>query len=293
MTTGGKAARIFVEGRDLGPAPVTVTLFPGQYRVSAVAGEATVRGAADLSQGDQKLAVDVGLAEAFRPDPGPALAVSPASQAAAVVQALAPRSASNSSSRSPRSTTRTCATSRRRSTMSPRGAPREGRIRLADWTPPPGAIPGAGGLPRERRRVGPRHREAREARPVRVGRVGRPDEVELQPREPAPPRPGGSRTMGWVAFSSGVLAVGVGAFAAYEGFSASGKYSDAKSMLASDGTLSAGRDPAAYNGAVRDADSAVNVSRVSAGAAVGLAATSAVLGDISYKRTGEIGPIRF
>jgi hypothetical protein len=285
VKTGGRPARIFVEGRDRGPSPVTLSLAPGEYRVSALSGSAVVRGGvADLTQGDQALAIDLALAEEFRPDAGPGLAVRAAEQPSALVNAGATLGAglvlavSAIVEKDVRHLSAALYDVRRGRLQ------REGRIRLNDWTAPAGAIPALVEF-----LLNGAQSELVITKPdlsVSVGPRSAPG-VDLRG---APP-PGNLK--GWVAFSSGVLAIGVGAFAAYEGFTASGKYSSARGMLTSDGTLKLGQSLSAYNSARSDGDQAASLARYSAGAAVGLAATSAVLGYLSYRETGEIGPFRF
>lgn len=288
VTTGGTPARIFVEGRDRGPSPVTVTLPPGQYRVSALAGSAVVRaGLVDLSQGDRAVTVDVALADAFRPEAGPGLALGRGDRNTTLVSAGATLGAGMLLAVS-------AVTEKDVRHLSaaiydvPRGRlQREGRVRLDGWTAPPGAIDALvdfllGGVPSDLVIVKPDLAVAPKVVPQEDRRLT--EAPDLRPSKP--------RTMGWVAFSAGVLAVGAGAFAAYEGYAASGKYSDAKAML-SGGGLKVGQDPGRYNTLVKDGDSATNMARVGAGAAVALAGTGIVLGYLSYRQTGEIGPLRF
>lgn len=116
-----------------------------------------------------------------------------------------------------------------------------------------------------------------------------PDRLDVSDAPAGPPKP---RALGWTAFTAGVLSVGLGAFAAYEGVTAKGKYTDAKGMLQG-GVLKVDASASAYGKAVSDGDSAKKLAYVSGGAAVGCAVVSGVLGYISYKRTGEIGPLRF
>ena len=116
-----------------------------------------------------------------------------------------------------------------------------------------------------------------------------PDRLDVSAAPAGPPKP---RALGWTAFSAGVLSVGLGAFAVYEGVTAKGKYTDAKAMLQG-GVLKVDASASAYGRAVSDGDSAKKLGYVSGGAAVGCAVVSGVLGYISYKRTGEIGPLRF
>jgi hypothetical protein len=105
----------------------------------------------------------------------------------------------------------------------------------------------------------------------------------------APPKP---RGLGWTAIGAGVLSVGLGAFAVYEGTTAKSKYSTASGMLEG-GVLKVDASAASYSKAVSDGNSAKTMAYVGGGAAVGCAVVSGILGYYSYKKYGEIGPIRF
>jgi hypothetical protein len=85
--------------------------------------------------------------------------------------------------------------------------------------------------------------------------------------------------------------VGLGGFALYEGSKASSAYSKADDMLVG-GRLPPGASPV-YDKHVSDGNSARGVAMATGiGAGVCLAGT-AVLGYLSYKQTGEVGPFRF
>jgi hypothetical protein len=294
VTTGGRPARIFVDGRERGPAPLALSLPRGQYRVSAVAGSATVRaGVVDLADTDRTVAIDVTLAEAFRPDGGPGLALGDRDRAGTLVSAGATLGVANLLAVSAVSDKDVRHLSAAIYDVQRGRLQREGRIRLDGWAAPPGAIPALvdfllGGVPSGLVIVGPELAARPDLKPAPEVLRGLPPPRRAEPRSTV----GSPRALGWVAFSAGVLAIGAAGFATYEGFSASGKYSDAKAMV-SGGSLKLGQDPARYNGLVRDGDSASNAARIGAGAAVGLALTSAALGYWSYRQTGEIGPLRF
>jgi hypothetical protein len=105
----------------------------------------------------------------------------------------------------------------------------------------------------------------------------------------APPKP---RALGWTAIGAGVLSVGLGAFAVYEGMTAKSKYSTASGMLEG-GMIKVDASAAAYGKAVSDGNGAKTMAYVTGGAAVGCAVVSGILGYVSYRRYGEIGPLRF
>ncbi len=109
----------------------------------------------------------------------------------------------------------------------------------------------------------------------------------------APSPAGKSKALGWTAFGAGIAVVGLGAFAGYEAFASSQSYGKANEMLGPTGTLLPGLSPAVYNGYRDDGDSARTMAFVGGGAAVGCALLGGVLGYVSYRQTGEVGPFRF
>jgi hypothetical protein len=114
-----------------------------------------------------------------------------------------------------------------------------------------------------------------------------PDRVDL-----SAPAPGPSKALGWTAFGTGVAAVGLGAYSVYSGVTARSKYDQASGML--DGSVvRVDASASAYNKAISDGDAAKKAAYVSGAAAVGCAAVAGILGYMSYKQTGEIGPFRF
>jgi len=103
----------------------------------------------------------------------------------------------------------------------------------------------------------------------------------------------GSRRYGWAALGTGAATVVAAGASLYFALSASGSYADARAMLDGSDRLRPGLSVLEYNASIRDGDQRRDVA-IGAGIAsgVGLAAT-AVLSWVSYRRTGEIGPLRF
>ncbi|MBI5069225.1 MAG: PEGA domain-containing protein [Deltaproteobacteria bacterium] len=84
----GWSATIYVSGRNLGPAPVTVSLPPGRYRVGGAVGSLRVPSVfVELKDEDRTVSLDFGLAEALRVNAGPGLALASAQRPAGVVRA--------------------------------------------------------------------------------------------------------------------------------------------------------------------------------------------------------------
>jgi tetratricopeptide (TPR) repeat protein len=292
-----RGAKVYVEGREVGTAPITVDLAAGRYRVSGAVGQLRVPGVqADLTQEAQTVMLNFTLAEALRPSFGPGLAVPETDRARSLITAGAWLGVD-------KLVTTTFATEGeviylvgsiydvRRGMLQ-----REGRVRLSNKTAPSGSLSALAGflITGERSDL--------------VAAVGAtPQQVEkrpaLQPAQPtgpdlrAPAAPGPaakSKTLGWVAFGLGVAAVGVGVFAGVSELQAQGKYSDANGLLAN-GVL---KDPSVagqtkYTQAVKDGDSKNNLAVYTGAGAGGALVLSGILGYIAYKQTGEVGPFRF
>jgi hypothetical protein len=282
VTAGGRPVRVFVEGRQVGQAPATLSLPPGRYRVNGAVGEVHVSGGvADLTQEDATVALDFGVAERFRPDAGPGLAVEASGRPKAIVTAGASLkldrilAASIETQGDVRFLGGALYDVRRGMLL------REAKLRLVGQTPPSGGL-------------------AALATFLLTGEgsalvITKPD-LTARPSTilaPIPEGPRTSRVMGWSALGAGALAVGLAGFATYEGISSSRSYSDANGMRNPDGTLKPGFTINQYNAKVGNGDDAKRTAWISGGAAVVSAAVSGVLGYINYQRTGEIGIFRF
>jgi PEGA domain len=291
-----KGVKVYVEGREVGTAPVTVSLPPARYRVSGRSGDLRAPAVtADLSEADQTVGLDFGLAEALRPGAGPGLVLSPADRARKIVAAAAwlglDRAVITSMPQDADITyLQATLYDVRKGQMQ-----REGRLRLSGKAPPPGGLIALAtflmtGQPSSLVAPAPSPQVVG-AEPPAVPRpavaAARPAPVQV-----AAPAPGPSPVLRWSPVVAGVLTVGLGAFALYEGSKSGSEYSKAKDML-SNGWLNAGASPADYNKHISDGNSAKSLAvATGVGAGVCLAGT-AVLGYLSYKRTGEIGPWRF
>jgi hypothetical protein len=283
IQSSSKGAKVFLDGRDLGTAPVTVTVPAGQYRVSGKLGDLRIpRFGIDLTNEDQSVTFDVALVETLRPAVG-GLAMAPGDRTKSLVRAgavlgLDKLLAASLVLQGDVTYLAGAYYDVRRGMLL-----REGSIRLSNRQPPPGAmaalsnflITGAasapvlqGPLPGDRKPIAAAAPELKTA-------TGRP-----------------SPALGWTAFGAGVLSVGAGAFSVVEAMSAKSSYQDARAML-DGGTLKVGSDPARYKQLVSSGDSAKSKATLGAGVAIGTLAVGGVLGYLSYKQTGEIGPFRF
>jgi hypothetical protein len=84
----GKGGSVFVNGRPLGQAPVTLSLPAGRYRVGGASGSLHVPSFwADLTIDDASVVLDFALAEALRVGGGPGLALPTARRSEGIVRA--------------------------------------------------------------------------------------------------------------------------------------------------------------------------------------------------------------
>jgi hypothetical protein len=295
-----KGVRVFVDGRDVGPAPVTVTLPPGRYRVAGRAGDLRAPAiSSDLSETDQTVNLDFGLAEALRPGAGPGLALAQTDRARKIVTAAAwlglDRAVITSLPQDGDITyLQVTLFDVHKGQMQ-----REGRLRLSGRVPPSGgltalanflmtgqasALVAAAPVPlppppvaaAETKKQPEQKPDLRAAPPSAVKTASGP-----QASQP-------SSALKWSPVVTGVLAIGLGGFAAYEGIQANDKYASAKKLL----PLSDATTPA-YNKLVTDGNSMRSTAFIAGGAAGACLVGTVVLGYLSYKQSGEIGPFRF
>jgi hypothetical protein len=291
-TPSGKQTRIYVDGRDVGAAPVTIALQPGKYRVSGTQGNVHVPGInIDLSGEDQSLVLNFGLAEAMRPSFGPGMALAEPDRARNLIMAgawLGVDRLLTTSLTSEGDVTFLVGTMYdvRRGMLQ-----REGRVRLAGKAAPAGHLTAlANFLIRG------------QTDPV-VAEVSVKDRLTAKPVSPGgivlgkgggdPSPANGYRTMGWIAVGTGVLTLGLGTVAIIEGLSVKSSYNKARELTDSTGNLLPGKSLQTYNKYLSDGDSARGVAiGTGVGAGISLAATG-ILGYIAYRQTGEVGPFRF
>lgn len=280
-------ARVFVEGREVGTTPVTVALAPGRYRVAGLAGGvASPALMVDLS-GDRAVHLDMSIAEAVRPDAGPGLALGPQD-----------RSARFATAASRLALDRAVATTllgggaevRMKATLCDvrRGqTEREGWIVLADGAPAPGALEALAdwlvdgrGSALVTTALGPTLSLA----------VSPP----AGPRVPLPaPAPGRATALGWTAVGAGVASIVAGGAAVLYGLRAKERYDHATEMLDASGRVALPNTVADYNAAIRAGDERrASATALGIGTGIGVA-TSAALGYLSWRMTGEVGPFRF
>jgi PEGA domain len=306
VTATAKGAKIFVEGREAGTAPMTIDLPPGRYRISGAVGNLRVPGVpVDLTEEGQSVVLNFALAESLRPTVGPGLALAEADRAKNLVAAgawlgvdklLATRLVAESGVEYLTGAIYDV----RRGILQ-----REGRVRLANKSAPPGGLSDLANFLITGKREGKvEQTPIADNSAVPASPKPKDAKADITPKPPKPPSPvdddfrrasttGKSKTLGWTAVGAGGLSVLLGAVAVYEGMQASSRYGDAKNLLQSDGAVRQDQSVSRYQSLVKDGDSAKSTAYVTAGGAVGCAVLSGVLGYMSYKQTGEIGPFRF
>ncbi len=292
-----KGVHVFVEGRDVGAAPVTVSLPRGRYRVSGRAGDLRAPAViADLSEADQSVRLDFALAEALRPGAGPGLLLAQADRARKIVAAAAWLGLDRAVVTTMPQDGDTAFLQATLYDVRKGQIQREGRLRLSGKSPPSGGLTALAGflitgqpssLVAPAPSAPPRPAEPMAAPAPVVATAPPPSPVVPASAAPAP-----SPVLRWSPVVTGVLAVGLGGFAIYEGTKANSEYSKAHSLLVG-GRLPAGTSPAEYDKHVTDGNSARGVAMATGiGAGVCLVGT-AVLGYMSYKQSGQVGPFRF
>jgi hypothetical protein len=282
-------ALVFLERRAVGEAPLSLDLPPGRYRLSAASGLVRSREVVvDLSTDDRSVELDLSLAEVLRPDRGPGLAISAADRDGRVLAAAGWLGLDRVVA------VRTGVEEGRRYLAAAlhdvhRGATdREGRVWLEDGALTPALARALAGylLSGEHSLdvdVGPTLDPALRLSALEPG-------LPLSPAAPT----SGSRTLAWTAVGTGVTAAVLLGITVAQVNHANQAYGDARSMLDDTGRhLKAPYTMGQYNDAIHRGDRARTTAiGTGVGAGVALVAT-AVMSYVSYRRTGEMGPIRF
>jgi hypothetical protein len=285
----GPGARIFVEGREVGSSPVSLSLPPGRYRVSALRGAVRAPAVvADLSEEDRAVELDLSLVEVLRPDGGPGLALSAPDRPLELVRA-ASRLALD----------RAVATSLLRDgdvgylvaalhDVRRGKVEREGRLRLAAGAPPPGGIEALAAF------LATGQASALVSTPT-----GPTLSLEARPPASAPAGPLGpagpvarARSWRWAAIGGLATAVAAG-FTVHYARGATDRYDEARAMLDGGGRVRPGLSLVEYNRTISFGDRD-RASAYWAGAATGAAlAATAVISYLTWRHNGEVGTIRF
>jgi hypothetical protein len=289
VTAGGAPARVYVDGRYAGDAPVTVTVAPGKYRVAGVLRSVTSAPAlADLSTEDQTVALDFSVAETLRPTAGPGLAAPTAAgrRATAIVSAGAFLKLDRVYAISLAVDGDVHYLVGSVYEVAKGSLLREGRVRVGGGAPAQASMTALATF----LQTG----EPSTLVLTRPDAAAKPAPIAIAPEEPRASggQGGSSALLKWSPVATAGLAVVLGGFALYENGQAKSKYDSAKGLLNSSGAL-AESDRSRYGSLLSDGDGAKRNATIGAvGAGVALVGTG-VLSYISYKKTGEVGPFRF
>jgi hypothetical protein len=278
--------RVFVNGREVGNSakgPVVVTLPRGQYKVSGFQGEFRAPSVqVDLSAKDQEIVLDFTIPNVLRPTQGPGLALSPLDTthifgAAGFLRldtVIATNFIENQGATYLIGTVHDIRSGKTKVA---------GAMRLYNQMAPTGGMDALAHflLTGEQKKglvtpYDPLHPD-----------LPKPPGPERQPERPVEK----STAKGWVAFGTGIGAIALTGVSIWQVASSNSKYDSARKLLLSDGSQPS--DRAKYDSLITRGDSARR-NAVIAGAGAGVCvATTAVLGYLAYKQTGEIGPFRF
>jgi len=300
VTATLKGARVFVDGRDVGAAPVALDLPAARYRVSGAHGQLRVPGlVADLTEDGQAIHLNFALSESFRPSFGPGLALPEAERSRSLVTAGAwlgvDRLVAARFEREGEAVYFSAAIYEVRRGM----LQREGRVRLAAMSPPPGSLSALATF-----LITGQASSLVAATSVAPVEAAPPPSKALAPSLaplPAPPGPDlsvseaprKSKVLGWSALGCLAAGAGLGVFAVVKNGEANDLIGKANGLVGPNGGLLPGVAPGQYNSYIGDANSARSAAQITGGAAIALVVGSGVLGYLSYKQTGEVGPFRF
>lgn len=308
-----RSVKVFVDGREVGSTPLATSLPAGQYRVSGRHGDLRLPSVnVDLTGGDQLVSLDFTVAESLRPSLGPGLALAQADRARRIVTAAAwlglDRALVLSHAQDGDITYLAGQLFDVRRGM----IQREGRLRLAGKSPPPGGLTALADFlltGQTSQLVASAPVPAVPTAPSAAVPLPPPPSGTVVTRPPPQPQPqvdlapvvttretartsSGSPLLRWSPVVTAVAAVGLGTVAMLQNSKANDFKTTSDGYLAGN-SLRAGVSPSAYNKLVTDGNSARSTALIAgAGAGACLVATG-VLGYLSYRQTGEIGPFRF
>lgn len=295
VSTSAPGARVFVDGREVGEAPLELAVARGRHRVSGLHGELRVGPlAVEVGDGRQELRLDFAIVEALRPAAGPGLALAGGDGARQLARVgahlgldrvVAVALVDEEGARHVVGSVHDVRSGK---------LVREARVRLASGAVPPG---GSRALA-EFLVTG----QARSALVELPG--GEPPVVSLAVAPPAPSPEGppetfpsaapvSARVLRWTAVGTGVVALGLATLGALERRAAADRYDEARARRAWPGGLATDAQITDYNRLVRDGDAARRNAVLSWTGAGASAVATGILGYVHYKRTGELGPFRF
>jgi hypothetical protein len=286
ITSPGRVATAFVNGRKVGRTPVTVALTTGRYRVGGSAEGLRVPSTfAQLDPEDRQVELDFAAAEALRINAGPGLAVQAPARAGALVRAGSWLAATRVVA-----ATEVVESDARFLTGAlydvQRGALlREGRVRMVAGSVPSTQL---GALASFLLTGQPANGVEPVAAPPPA--PARSPNVLAAPVAPAVPLAATAHAdRSWMrpaAYAAGGVAVVLAGIATWQGVRAHAGYRDANGMVRPDGSLVPGLDAGAHDRAVASADGSRRNAYLAAVGAALFAATAGVLGYLSWDERG-------
>jgi hypothetical protein len=277
--SGPQAVEVFVDGRPVGTAPVTVGLALGRHRVSGMAGAVRIApSVVDLEREPRSVELDGALAGALAPDAGPGLVAAPAERAARVARAGAWLGATRAvavatSSRGGEAFLHASLFDVERAVLV-----REGRVRMQGDSLGPAAAAALAAFVAA-------GQASPEVTPL-------PAKVDLSPSPPAlagelraaPPRP--RAWMRPASYGAAAAALSLAGLAAYEALSARSDFRAADGLLGADRLFASPADKAAYDHHRASGASEERIAYVGAASAAAFAVGAGVLGYLSRDERG-------
>jgi exonuclease VII small subunit len=288
VNSPAKGARVYVNGRDVGAAPVTVTLAQGRYRVTGAMGATrTPPAQVDLSDGDGAVTLDFTIPDSLRPSRGPGLALPEADRARQIVavggflrldSVLAASFVEEGGvpylSGALYDVRRGMLTREGRVRLSNQSLPVGGTTALADFLVTGQAtstlveIPGVGTRP-----------------DLSTPLPGKSPDLKLD-QSTGKPKP--VSALGWAAFGTGIATLGLAGVSVWQAIESSNDYSAAQALLIQPGNQLP-PDTTKYD-QLRAAGASASSTAVITGVAAGACAIGTVVMSVI---AGELGPIRF
>jgi hypothetical protein len=287
VNSPAKNARVYVNGRDMGEAPITVSLPQGRYRVTAAVGATrTPPAQVDLLEADATLMLDFTIPDSLRPGRGPGLALPEGDRPRQIVAAggflrldsiLAASFVDEGGipylSGALYDVRRGMLTREGRVRLSNQALPVGGTTALADFLVTGQAtstlveIPGVARAP-----------------DLSTPLPGTSPDLGLTQGDKKPKK---VSALGWAAFGTGIATVGLAGVSVWQAISSSNDYSAADALKVNNVVPPA--DQAKYDSLVASGDSAKSTAMIT-GVAAGACAVGTVVMAVIAK---ELGPIRF
>jgi hypothetical protein len=298
VTSPVEKAKVFVDGKEVGVAPVTLEVPAGVYRVSGLQGALRSQApAADLRDRDADVALDFSLSAAFRPAQGPGIAAPDSEQESKILQSASALKLDKVVTTSLVEQKATYVFASMTPARSGEGTqPRQGWIRLS----PSGLTPDIAPQLAEYLLTG-QARGAVTATPPEVDKAAFTTIAALDPRPRArapeadfvadlKPRVSGSPALKWSPAVGVGVAAALGAIALAELAIGNAHNDDISRVTGDKYTMQTAKALGDIDANRQSALKAATGFGIGAGVAL---ASSVVLGYLSYRQSHEIGPFRF